>query len=93
MDPQKASRTEERFATVRITTVMPTGINSMFIQDLPVAIKSPINTPQKIQGTSSAIAKVILIFSKSRVRINLNNSFHCNVCKVSSDHYYFSLVK
>jgi len=62
MEPQKASRTEERFATVKITTVMQKGINNIFTQDLPVAIKSPINTPQKTQGTSSAIAKMILMF-------------------------------
>ena len=62
MEPQKASRTEERLATARITMVIPTGINSIFIQDLPVVIKSPINTPQKTQGTTNAITKVVLIF-------------------------------
>ena len=67
-EPQKASRTEERLATVKITTVMPTGINSMFTQDLPAAIKSPIDTPQKIQGTTNATAKVVLIFFSLKVK-------------------------
>jgi hypothetical protein len=35
----------------------------MFIQDLPAVYKSPINTPQKTQGTTNATAKVVLIFS------------------------------
>lgn len=61
-DTQKASRIEERLAMARITTVIPTGISSMFIQDLPAAIKSPINTPQKTQGTTNAMARVVLIF-------------------------------
>ena len=61
-EAQKASRTEERLATTRITTVIPAGISSMFIQDLPAAIKSPIITPQKIQGTTNATTKVVLIF-------------------------------
>ena len=67
-EPQKASRTEERLATPKITTVMPTGINSMFTQDLPAAIKSPINTPQKTQGTTNAIAKVVLIYFSHKVK-------------------------
>ena len=46
---QKASRTEERLAMPRITTVIHAGISSRFIQDLPATIKSPIITPQKIQ--------------------------------------------
>ena len=62
-EAQKASRTEERLATTRSATVMLAGISSMFIQDLPAAIKSPIITPQKIQGTTNATTKVVLIFS------------------------------
>ena len=61
-EAQKASRTEERLATTRITTVIPAGISNMFIQDLPAAIKSPIITPQKTQGTTNATTKVVLIF-------------------------------
>ena len=60
-EAQKASRTEERMVTARITTVIPAGITSMFIQDLPATIKSPINMPQKTQGMTRATAKVIFI--------------------------------
>jgi hypothetical protein len=62
-EAQKAPRTEERLATTRITTVIPAGISSMFIQDLPAAIKNPIITPQKTQGITNATTKVVLIFS------------------------------
>ena len=60
---QKASRIEERLATPKITTVIHAGISSMFIQDLPAAIKSPIITPQKTQGTTNATIRVLLIFT------------------------------
>jgi len=62
-EAQKASRTEERLAMTRITTVIHTGISSRFIQDLPAAINSPIITPQKTQGTTNATIKVELIFT------------------------------
>jgi hypothetical protein len=61
-EAQKASWTETRLAMPRITTVVPAGISSMFIQDLPPAIKSPINMPQKTQGMTNATTKVALIF-------------------------------
>ena len=62
-EAQKASRAEERLAMARIITVIAAGISNMFIHDLPVVIKSPINMPQKTQGTTNASAKVVLIFS------------------------------
>ena len=62
-EDQKASRSVEKLATVWINTVIPAGISSMFTQDLPVANKSPINMPQKIQGMTSATARVVLILS------------------------------
>jgi len=63
MEAQKASRSVEKLATVRINTVIPAGISSMFTQDLPVANKSPINMPQKTQGMTNATARVALILS------------------------------
>jgi hypothetical protein len=60
---QKAPRTEETLATIRISTVIQTGNCSKFSHDLPAAINSPINMPQKTQGTTNATTRVVFIFS------------------------------
>jgi len=63
---QKAPRTEERLAMIRISTVIKTGYSSKFSHDLLAAINSPINMPQKTQGTTNATTRVVFTFSPYR---------------------------